>query len=196
MKTITKVIILILISSLTVLQLPAQAFDLDKFSNPKKYGWESFEQRTEFRNDHIERQQLLQLYEVKVRSIPGTMAKSAIFPGWGHYTIESYNKGHAFLSGSVVVLGAGLYFYSRSQDYYKQYKNATQIDIINSNYDKAEQNHTTSLIFAATYAILWGFCLFDTAESTENYNANLWDNIVNKRFENISLSPNGIEVRF
>ena len=196
MKVITKIIIIFIISNLLILQLPAQEFDLNKFSDPKKYGWESFEDRMEFRNHHYEKQQLLQLYEVRAKTIPSTMVKSAIFPGWGHYTIESYTKGHTFLTGGVVVLGAGIYFLSRSQDYYKQYKSATQIDIMNSNYDKAEQNHRTAIIFAAGYAVLWGFCLFDTAESTETYNANLWDNIVSKRFENISLSPTGFEVRF
>lgn len=196
MKVMTKIIILFIISNLMILQLPAQDFDLNKFSDPKKYGWDSFEDRMEFRDYHYERQKLLQLYELQSKSIPATMVKSAIFPGWGHYTISSYTKGHTFLTGGLVALGAGVYFLSRSQDYYKQYKNATQIDVMNNNYDKAQKHHRTSIVFAASYAVLWGFCIFDTSESAEAYNAKLWDNIVSKKFENVSLTPTGIEVRF
>ena len=196
MKISIKAISLIICSLILFLQLPAQGFDLNKFSNPKKYGWEDYKDRSAYREDLLERQELLQLYEIKSKSISYTMAKSAIFPGWGHYSIESYSKGHTFLTGGIIVAGAGLYFYSRSQDYYKKYKNASQIDIINSNFDKAEQNYNTSMIFLAAYVILWGYNLYDSSESTERYNSTLWDNLVNNRFDNISLSPNGLEVRF
>lgn len=178
------------------LQLTAQAFDLNKFSNPKKYGWTDYNDRAEYRENLFERQKLLQLYEIKAKSITYTMAKSAIFPGWGHYSIESYSKGHTFLTGGIIVAGAGLYFYSRSQDYYKRYKNASQVDVMNSNFDKAEQNYNTSMVFLVAYAILWSYNLYDSSESAERYNANLWDSIINKKFDNISLSPTGIEVRF
>ncbi len=196
MKISTKYFALIICLMITFLQLPAQGFDLNKFSNPKKYGWEDYSDRNEYRQDLIERQELLQLYEIKAKSISYTMAKSAIFPGWGHYSIESYSKGHTFLTGGVILAGAGLYFYSRSQDYYKNYKNASQIDVINSNYDKAEQNYNTSMIFLAAYAILWSYNLYDSSESTEKYNANLWEDLMNNRFDNISLTPGGLEVRF
>jgi len=191
-KTISLIICLIII----FIQLPAQGFDINKFSDPKKYGWDDYNDRAEYRKDLGERQELLQLYEIRTKSITYTMAKSAIFPGWGHYSIGAYSKGHTFLTGGVVLAGAGLYFYSRSQDYYKQYKNASQIDVINSNYDKAEQNYNTSMIFLAAYVILWGYNLYDSSESTERYNAELWNNLMNKRFDNVSLTPTGIEVRF
>lgn len=196
MKKSTKLISLVICLMIISLQLPAQDFDLNKFSNPKKYGWESYKDRVAYQEDLLSRQELLQLYEIKTKSITYTMAKSAIFPGWGHYSIESYSKGHTFLTGGVIVAGAGLYFYSRSQDYYKRYKSATQIDVLNSNFDKAEQNYNTSMIFLAVYAILWSYNLYDSSESTERYNANLWNDLLNNQFDNISLTPKGIEVKF
>jgi hypothetical protein len=196
MKISIKVVSLLICFLILFLQLPAQGFDLNKFSNPKKYGWEDYSDRADYREDLVERQELLQLYEIRAKSISYTMAKSAIFPGWGHYSIESYSKGHTFLTGGIIVAGAGLYFYSRSQDYYKQYKDASQIDIINSNFDKAEQNYNTSMIFLAAYMILWSYNLYDSSESTERYNSNLWNSLINKQFDNISLTPNGIEVKF
>lgn len=196
MKITNKIVLLLISFLLVFLQLPAQGFDLNKFSNPKKYGWENYQDRSDYRKDFAERQELLQLYEIKAKSITYTMAKSAIFPGWGHYSIESYSKGHSFLTGGVILAGASLYFYSRSQDYYNDYRNANQIDVINSNFDKAEQNYNTSMIFLTAYAILWSFNLYDSSESTERYNANLWENLQNKKFDNISLTPTGIEVKF
>ncbi|MBI9032661.1 hypothetical protein JEZ13_11760 [bacterium] len=196
MKISTKMVTLVLGLALIYIQLPGQGFDINRFSNPRKYGWENYQDRAEYRQDLTARQEMLQLYEIKTKSITYTMAKSAIFPGWGHYGIESYSKGHTFLTGGVVIAGAGLYFYSRSQDYYKQYKNATQINEINDKFDKAEQNYNTSMIFLGAYLILWGYNLYDSSESTERYNADLWDKILLKNFDNISLTPNSIEVRF
>lgn len=196
MRISTKIVTLTICFLIIFLQLPAQGFDINNFSNPKKYGWENYQDRAEYRKDLTSRQEMLQLYEIKTKSIAYTMAKSAIFPGWGHYGIEAYSKGHTFLTGGVIIAGAGLYFYSRSQDYYKQYKNATQIDEINDKFDKAEQNYNTSMIFLAAYLILWGYNLYDSSESTERYNAELWDGIMEKSFDNITLRPNGIEVRF
>ena len=196
MKISIKVVSLLICFLIISLQLPAQGFDLNKFSNPKKYGWEDYTDRAAYRQDLLARQELLQLYEIKAKSISYTMAKSAIFPGWGHYSIESYSKGHTFLTGGVIITGAGLYFYSRSQDYYKQYKNATQIDIINSNFNKAEQNYNTSMIFLVAYVILWSYNLYDSSVSTERYNSNLWNSLINNQFDHISLSPNGVEVKF
>lgn len=193
---INKIIISCISFLVLFTQLPAQAFDLNKFSNPKKYGWEDYQDRAKYRKDLNTRKELLQLYEVKAKTISSTMAKSAVFPGWGHYSIESYSKGHTFLTSGILLAGAGLYFYSRSQDYYDNYKNASQIDVINSNFDKAEQNYNTAMIFLGTYLILWTYNLYDSAESTERYNANLWENLANNRFENISLTPTSFEVRF
>ncbi len=193
---INKIIISCISFLVLFTQLPAQAFDLNKFSNPKKYGWEDYQDRANYRKDLNTRKELLQLYEVKAKTISSTMAKSAVFPGWGHYSIESYSKGHTFLTSGILLAGAGLYFYSRSQDYYDNYKNASQIDVINSNFDKAEQNYNTAMIFLGTYLILWTYNLYDSAESTERYNANLWENLANNRFENISLTPTSFEVRF
>ncbi len=196
MMKIKKIIILLMTFLLVMIKLPAETFDLNKFSNPKKYGWENYLDRAEYRKDLQNRKELLQLYEVKAKSITSTMAKSAIFPGWGHYTIESYSKGHTFLTGGIILAGAGLYFYSRSQDYYDNYKAANQIDVITSNYDKAEENYNYAMVFIGSYIILWAYNLYDSAESTERYNANLWDNLINNRFDNISLTPTSFEVRF
>jgi hypothetical protein len=191
-----KIIILSFCFLILIFQAFAQGFDLNKFSDPKKYGWEDYQDRALYRKDLNSRKEMLQLYEVKSRTISATMAKSAIFPGWGHYSIESYSKGHTFLTSGILLAGAGLYFYSRSQDYYDNYKNASQIDEINSNYDKAEENYNTAMIFLGTYIILWGYNLYDSAESTERYNATLWDNLINNKLDNISLTPTSFEVRF
>lgn len=192
----SKTLIIFLSCLIFTIHLAGQGFDINKFSDPKKYGWIDYQDRANYREDLIKRKELLQLYEVKAKTISSTMAKSAIFPGWGHYSIESYSKGHTFLTGGILLAGASLFFYSRSQDYYDNYKNANQIDLINSNYDKAEQNYNTALIFMGAYAILWGYNLYDSAQSTESYNANLWNNLINNKFENISLTPTSFEVRF
>ncbi|OQY40175.1 MAG: hypothetical protein B6226_00430 [Candidatus Cloacimonetes bacterium 4572_65] len=193
---IDKRLVIIMVMVILFLQLPAEGFDINKFSNPKKYGWDNYNDRLAFKKDLHDRQQMLQLYEVKSMSLAENMTKSVIFPGWGHYSIESYTKGHVFLTSELLLLGTGLYFYSRSQDYYDKYKVASQINIIDSNFDKAEQHYTTATIFLSVYALVWAYCLYDTSESTENYNTNVWNDLKDKYMKNVSLTPTGFEVRF
>ncbi len=176
--------------------LTAQGFNIEQFSNPKKYEWDDFQERNFYRQELKARRDMLQLYELKEKSLTENIAKTAIFPGWGHYSIESYNKGHVFLTSELILAGAGFYFITRSNDYYDKYKNATQINEINSNYDKASEHYTTASIFFVAYALVWLYSIYDIAESTENYNANLWDSLMHEHFNNVSIKPNGIEVRF
>jgi len=174
-----------------------EEFDINKFANPSKYGWMNYDERKEFRQDLYDRQKLLQIYEMKSQSITGNMIKSALVPGWGHFSVKAYTKGQVFLGVEIVLLGSSVFLYDKSMEKYKKYKNATQIDAIETNYDDALSPYQYSLAILSLYGLVWIYNIFDAAQATEDYNSNVWSKTVKEySHSSVSLTPTGIEVRF
>jgi hypothetical protein len=178
--------------------LSAQAgFNIEEFTNPEKYGWKTWEDRINFRNDLFERQKLLQIYEIDAQSISGNMVKSSVFPGWGQFAAKSYTKGQVFLAVELTMLGASYFFYDKSRDNYRKYQNATQVDQINSYYHDALVPYQYSAVFLAFASVVWAYNLFDVVQTTERYNADVWQSTLKKHYNApVQLTPNGVEVKF
>lgn len=174
-----------------------EVFDINKFANTSKYGWMNYDERMEFRQDLFDRQKLLQIYEMKSQSITGNMIKSAIVPGWGHFSVHSYTKGQVFLGMEIVLLGSSIFLYDKAMEKYKKYKDAHQIDAIESNYDDALGPYQYSLAILSLYGLVWVYNIFDASKATEEYNSSVWDKAVKEASHgNVSLTPTGIEVKF
>jgi hypothetical protein len=174
-----------------------EEFDISKFSDPAKYGWKDLSERQAFRTDLLERQQLLQVYQIKAQPISRNLIKSAIVPGWGQFAVHDYTKGQVFLSLEVVLLGSSIYLLDQSMDKYAKYKDATQVDLIEQYYDDASSPFQYSMAILGLYSIVWLYNLMDTAKSTEAYNAKVWNNTVKEyKASRISVTPKGVEVRF
>jgi hypothetical protein len=194
---VKKIYILILLIFLIKLVFAAEVFDINKFSNPTRYGWMNFDERKEFRQDLYDRQKLLQLYEMKSQSIPGNMIKSGLVPGWGHFSVRSYTKGQVFLGVEIILLGSSLFLYDKAMEKYNNYKNASQIDAIEKNYNDALAPYQYSIALMGLFSLVWVYNIFDTAQSTEEYNSGVWEKTMKEYTHgNVSLTPTGIEVRF
>ncbi len=177
--------------------LLAQDFDLEKFSDPQKYGWKDFEERNLAKMDIQERQRLLQIYRMNRLTSAGSLAKSALIPGWGHFSAKSYTKGQILLGMEVVLLGSSLYFYDQAMDSYDKYKKADQIDDMNQHYNDALEPYRYSQAFLGLAVLVWIYTLYDTVNVTEDYNSNLWNDIIREyNKQNIIITPTGISVRF
>jgi hypothetical protein len=175
----------------------AEAFNIDKFSNPTRYGWMNYDERKEFRQDLYDRQKLLQVYEMKAQSIPGNMIKSALVPGWGHFSVRAYTKGQVFLGMEIVLLGSSIFLYDKAMKSYNQYKAATQIDAIETNYNDALLPYQYAIALMSLYGIVWVYNIYDTAQTTEDYNSGVWNKTVKDHpHGSVSLTPTGIEVKF
>ncbi len=193
MKKVSLVIILIVCLNIIL----ANEFDINEFTNPYKYNWENYEQRISHRIDREERQELLQIYNMNKQSITSNMIKSAFVPGWGQISAHSYIRGQVILGVEIVALGGCLFLYTRAMDKYDKYKNATQVDEINSLYDEALEPYTLSMALLGLYGLVWGYNLYDSAQSTEGYNAQLWNKLLkDNASRRILLTPTGIELRF
>lgn len=184
------VIVLILFSVL----LQATKFDIEKFTNPEKYGWKTPEQQKNFRKNLLARKKTLLEYNEKAQSPYQNMLKSAIAPGWGHFAAEHQTRGQIFLGMQILLFGTSLYFYDQSNEYYSKYKSATQIDKMNQYYNDAQTPYRYAQIFTALWIITWVYTVYDTVTATENYNKGLWNDLMEKN--NIQITPKGIEIRF
>ncbi len=191
-------LLIFLIFTLSVLPVIAQeVFDIEKFTNPTKYGWQDFEDRMNYRYDITERQKLLHIYEMESQSITSNMLKSAFVPGWGQFTAKQYTKGQIILGIELAFIGGTLYFYDKSMDYYKQYKNSTQITDINNYYKKAQTPYEYSIVFLTFASVIWIYNVFDVIQSTEAYNSELWEKTMKRHYKfPVEVTPSGIQYRF
>lgn len=172
-------------------------FDLVQFSDSLKYGWQDWIGRREYRLDLEERQKLLQIYEMEANSMRGNILKSAVAPGWGQFANQHNTKGSVLLASELFVLGVSLYFYDRSLYYYRKYQDATQVEDIETYYNAAVSPRQYSLIFLAAGVLIWGYSIFDVVQGTDDYNARVWDRIMeNYASSRIKINAEGVEVRF
>jgi len=172
-------------------------FDIRAFSDSTKYGWKNWLDRSDYRVKILDRQQLLQLYEIEANSIQGNILKSALIPGLGQITSKAGTKGSVILGGELLALGASLYFYDRSNFYYQKYLDATQVEDIETYYSAAQSPRQYSMLFLALGVIIWGYNIFDVIQTTDDYNAKVWQEIVEKYGKKtVTFGPDGLSVKF
>lgn len=178
--------------------LQAQAdFDINAFSDSTKYGWQDWLDRAEYREELLDRQKLLQLYEVESNPIQRSIMKSMILPGWGQLSSRAYTKGSVLLGGELVVLGASLYFYDRSNHYYNKYLDATQVEAIDNYYNLSMRPRQYSILLLALGGVIWMYNVFDVIQTTDDYNVMIWQDILDKYSkQSVSLNSTGIQIRF
>ncbi len=171
--------------------------NLEQFSNPQKYGWKNIDEQRKFREKLIQRQKLLQIYELKKQNPTKNMLKSLIAPGWGHFSAHFYTKGQVLLTSEIVLMGAAFYYHSIAMDYYDKYKKATYIIDINNYYAKLKTPYTLSIAFFSLGTIVWIYTIFDSAVVTRNYNEKLWIKIIKEyNKKRLTISPTGVTLRF
>jgi len=190
-----KIILLLLI--IFVKTLCAEKFDIKKFSDPNKYGWDTHEKFLSAREDLQKRNNLLQIYEIQKQKPLSNVIKSVIVPGWGHFSAKHYWKGQILLGLEIVLLGTSYLYYDQAMDIYDKYEKATYIGDIEKYYSDAKSPYNMSQVFLGLGIIVWAYNIYDTIVVTEKYNDALWEKII---FENqdtsISISPTGLSMRF
>lgn len=116
-----------------------------------------------------------------------------------HYSTSKNKRILRFvtLGLSAASFGTSFYLYNRSNYYYDQYLTATQIDEIQEYYSLAQTPRYYSLLFLALGVVIWGYNIYDVILTTDSYNAQVWQEILQKYAKRtVSLGPDGIRVRF
>lgn len=172
-------------------------FDLEAFSDSTKYGWQDYRERSAYRQDLISRQNMLQLYELEALSVRENFLKSAVVPGWGQFSTKHNTKATVILSLELVAVMGSIYFYDQAMTNHRIYQSATQIEDINNYYSKAQTPYQYSLMMLGFGAVVWAYNLYDVVVSTNEYNADLWQDIVKRRSASpLQVTPAGLELRF
>lgn len=193
-----KQICLICIISLCSSTLLAQ-FNIEKFSNPQKYGWQDLQERKLGRDQITSHQKLLQIYEMEKIPAWRNMIQAGIMPGWGQFNTNNYTKGQVFLGIELVLIGSSYYYFDQASEKYDLYKNSTYIGDINQYYSDASTFNGYAQGLLAVASLVWIYNLYDVYNSTEEYNAKLWNSILKKYNSDkiqVSLHPLGFEVKF
>lgn len=186
----------IILSCTMPVSLLGSGFDIHRFSDPFKYNWPNEETRLRFRDNLFMQTVMLDEYEEQKQAPLTNALKTAIAPGWGHFSVNSYTKGQVFLGVQVVLLGTGLYYREKAMIEYRKYENATQIEDINRYYDDAMIPHRQSTLLLSLFAIMWGYTIYDSILETNNYNWNLWESISGSIDSNLTITPTSITYRF
>ena len=190
-----KMIIILAILSFSIFLF--SEFDIEKFVDPQKYGWDSLEKYYSDRKNIEERQKLLQIYELKKLSVSKNILKSVIAPGWGHFTAKRYTKGQILLGLEVILIGSGIYYYDKAMENYDKYKKADYIGDIEKYYTDANTPFQYSKILLGFGVVVWLYTIYDTVQVTEEYNNEIWDNIYMEYYKkNLIITPTGFTLRF
>jgi len=172
-------------------------FNIMDFSNPYKYDWYDETGRIEFRDSLLVATQLLDDYEQVKQSPLSNALKTAVLPGWGHFSVNSYTKGQIFLGSQLVLLGTSIYFYEKSMIHYRKYKSATQIDEIEEHYENAILPYRQSNLLLGLLAVVWGYTIYDAIVETNQYNANRWNELTQSESnQSLIITPTGVSLRF
>lgn len=176
-------------------------FDIDKFTDPAKYGWNSLEKYYQSREEVMLKRSIIHFYEMKKSNLYSNVLRSAVFPGWGHFAVKQYTRGEILLGLEVIFLGTAFYYYNQAMEDYDKYKEADYINDLNNYYDRAQDKYRVSQTFLVLGLANWLYSMYDTVLVTRQYNSQLWDQL-NKKYlgeqVEIGLSsyPLGLEVRF
>lgn len=175
----------------------AKPFDIQAFSDSTKYSWDNYQERAEFREDLLLRQNRLQLYELESIPFNANLLKSAVIPGWGQLSTKNNTKGTLILSLELVAAIGAVYFHDQAKKNYDKYYAANQIDDINNYWGKAEKPHHYSLMLIGLGSVIWVYNIYDVVISTNEYNANLWKDIIRRGSSSpLQITPTGMELRF
>lgn len=188
---------LIIIIMASFLLLNAQRFDVNKFSDPQKYGWIDHEKQLEAREDKLQRQKLLQIYEMNRFSYRDRLLKSALVPGWTHFAAGKYAKGQVILGLEVALFFSSFYYYDQAMNYYDKYKQSDYIGEIEDYYEKTKAPWRNCQIFFGLGVMVWVYNLYDTILTVDEYNTDLWQKIyLNYHNKKLSITEKGITYRF
>ncbi len=191
-KVFIRMVLCCFVLSLLV-QLFADEFDVLEFSSPVKYGWANEQMRLAARDSLFIKNLHLDKYNQLRQNPLNNVMKTAIAPGWGHFSVGSNTKGQVFLASQIALLSTGIYFHQKSMIEYRKYKKATQIDEMNQYYDSAITPYRQANLLFGLFFAVWCYTIYDVVLETNSYNADVWEDIVNNR---LKVTPSGVSIEF
>jgi len=166
-----KYIVALVMLSLTTSGALAQE---DKISIPLRM-WKNEEER-------VKEQQQVQRWETnwdeyisQKRKVAHNLINSALLPGMGQFSCKKIVKGGLFLGSTIAAFGSAVHFMFQSNDRYKEYKTADNIDDIEKSWNESEKLLQYSRISAGAGAVIWFINIIDAYFTTNSYNKKVFE---------------------
>ncbi len=103
----------------------------------------------------------LRLYDPGGQRLPGALARSLLWPGWGHLHLQREKTGIALAAANLVLLGSTLYVTAECRNRQRTYLAATETADIRARYLSYNTAFKTRNALAASYALFWLFSQAD-----------------------------------
>lgn len=161
-----------------------------------KYGWDTPEKHSAYRQDLLARQNILQNYNLQKQNSSDNLLRSALIPGWGQYRAKRFTKGQIIMISQIASLTATYMIYLESMDYYDKYKKSNYIGDIERYYDKAQSKYDQYQSMVVLSAMIWAINMIDSVFTTGKYNNEIWLKLYYDKTRSLSLTPNGLSLKF
>jgi|GEM_PF-5520034 len=164
--------------------------------------WKSKETREKEQQKLVKWENNWDKYSAQKKKISSIIIMSAVLPGLGQIKCNDWRKGSLFLGSTTLTFGSALYFFSQSNDKYKEYKTADNIDAIEKHWDAYSKALQYSQISALLGTGIWIVNLIDTYFTTKSYNSKiLYENFYSNRTTwkptiKVSLNNNKLNFSF
>lgn len=126
-------------------------------------------------------------------SFQGTMLRSIVLPGWGHYYQEQKTSGLILGAAALATAGPMIYFIFETDNRERDYLNEIDKSQIQSKYDSYNQAYLLRNIFIAAYASVWIYTQIDITSGTlwgtnSDVHTSIQPALLNRHAVGISLS--------
>ena len=97
----------------------------------------------------------LRIYDTSGQRLTGALARSLVWPGWGHLQLQRRPSGAILAAANLLLLGSTLYAAADCRDKQRAYLAATDDAAIAACYKSYNTAYKTRNALAASYALFW-----------------------------------------
>lgn len=94
------------------------------------------------------------------------IAKSIVFPGWGHFSLGYKDKGLLFSSLTVLAIASTVYFVAETNKKWRDYYLETDLTNVLSKYNDYNQAYLKRNISIIALVLIWAYTQFDLLFNT------------------------------
>jgi len=150
--------------------------------------WNSTSYRTEERRKTERQSQKYQEWLTMRLDAKKLRTNSAVFPGHGQYKKHQYIKAGIFSVASIGGVVGGYFFLNSASENYNKYKEADDIESIESYWDKTQDGKKMGMVFLSVGVVSWLVNVWDASAGVEKAN--------NKLLEKMLFSYDGKSVNW
>jgi hypothetical protein len=116
---------------------------------------QSLAQRQSAANQPLVRVDTLRIYPAADKKVPGALARSLLWPGWGHLHLQRRGSGIALSAANLALLGSAVWSAAECRDKEHAYLAATTESLIAERYKSYNRTYKTRNACLVGYTLFW-----------------------------------------